>query len=278
VTWWTGSSVDGASAAALGALAGVVGLAVGSFLNVVVWRVPRRLSVVRPASACPRCETPVARRDNVPVLSWLLLRGRCRACAEPISARYPLVELSTAALFAATSAWAASTGRLVLLPALLYLVALGVALALIDVDVRRLPDALVLPSYPVAAVLLGAAALLEQDGGAALRAVVGGAALWLFYFALCVARPGGMGFGDVKLAGVLGAYLGYAGWSALLVGTGAAFVLGGAVGLALVAFRRTGRRGTIPFGPFMLAGAALGVVAGAGIGHWYLRVSGIAPV
>lgn len=255
--------------------AGLVGLAVGSFLNVVVWRVPRGLSVVRPASACPSCSTPISARDNVPVLSWLLLRGRCRSCAARISARYPLVELATAVLFALTTSWAVRQDQLAVLPALLYLVAIGVALALIDLDVRRLPDAIVLPSYPVVGALLGLAALVEHDGGAFVRALVGGAALWLLYFALCVARPGGMGFGDVKLAGVLGAYLGYAGWSALLVGAFAAFVLGGVVGVALLASRRGGRRSALPFGPFMLTGAGLGIAAGASLAHWYLQVSGI---
>ncbi|MGQ7298243.1 prepilin peptidase [Quadrisphaera sp. KR29] len=270
-------AADPALTAVLTALAGVVGLAVGSFLNVVVWRVPQGLSVVRPASACPACAAPITARDNVPVLSWVALRGRCRRCRAPISARYPLVEAGTAALFAATTWWAARHGDLALLPALLYLAALGVALALIDLDVRRLPDALVLPSYPVVAALLGLAAVVEHDGAAALRAVVGGAALWLLYFALAVARPGGMGFGDVKLSGLLGAYLGYAGWSSLVVGAFAAFLVGGLVGVALVASRRVGRRGSLPFGPFMLAGAALGFAAGGSLAHWYLQVSGLLP-
>lgn len=270
-------ATDAVAVTALAVLAGVVGLAVGSFLNVVVWRVPRGESVVRPASACPGCSTPIAARDNVPLVSWLLLRGRCRTCACAISARYPLVEASTAVLFSVTAAWAASEGQLALLPALLYLVAIGVALALIDLDVRRLPDAIVLPSYVVVAVLLGGAALVQQDPAAAVRALVGGVLLWLLYFVLCVARPGGMGFGDVKLAGILGAYLGYAGWSALVVGAFAAFLLGGAAGAALVVSRRAGRRSSLPFGPFMLAGAALGLVAGASLAQWYLQVSGLLP-
>lgn len=263
-----------AALVALVVLAAVVGLAVGSFLNVVVHRVPAGASVVRPPSACPACASPVAARDNVPVLSWVLLRGRCRSCAAPISARYPLVELATAGLFAAVTAWAAHEGRWALLPVLLYLAAAGLALALIDLDVRRLPDAIVLPAYPVTAALLGLAAVLEHDGAAALRALAGGLLLYGLYFALAVARPGGMGFGDVKLAGVLGAVLGYAGWSALAVGAFSAFVLGGLVGVALVASGVLRRRGHLPFGPFMLAGAALGVVAGDALGRWYLALSG----
>jgi leader peptidase (prepilin peptidase)/N-methyltransferase len=138
------------------ASAAVVGLLVGSFLNVVVHRVPLGQSVARPPSACPGCGTAIRPRDNVPVFSWLLLRGRCRQCGEPISRRYPLVELGTALLFAVM---ALRFGLDPVLPAYLYLSAVGLALALIDLDCKRLPDVLTLPSYPVALALLGAAAL-----------------------------------------------------------------------------------------------------------------------
>ena len=252
--------------------AAVLGCLIGSFLNVVVHRVPRGESVVRPASRCPGCGSAVRRRDNVPVLSWLLLRGRCRDCSAPISARYPLVELGTGALFAAVT-WA--VGPSWALPAYLYLAAIAVALALIDLDVRRLPDAIVLPSYPVVAALLLAASAAEGDWAAALRAAVGALALYAFYFVLAVARPGGMGFGDVKLAGVLGMALAWHGWAALAVGAFAGFLLGGVMGLALIAVRRAGRRSHVPFGPFMLAGAALGLAAGDGLGEWYLGLLGL---
>ena len=129
----------------------VLGLAIGSFLNVVIWRVPRHESIVSPPSHCPGCDVPIAPRDNVPVLSWLVLRGRCRHCRNPISARYPLVELATGVLFA-LMVW--RFGLAWELPAYLYLAAIAVALALIDIDVHRLPNAIVLPSYPVMAVLL----------------------------------------------------------------------------------------------------------------------------
>src|ERR1700712_4336651 len=132
----------------LGVLCAVVGLAIGSFLNVVIWRVPRGESVVRPGSHCPSCDHPVRPYDDIPVVSWLLLRGRCRDCGEPISARYPLVEAGTSALFVVIAvhfgfSWA--------LPAYLYLAAIGVALAMIDIDVHRLPNKIVLPSYGVVA-------------------------------------------------------------------------------------------------------------------------------
>lgn len=255
---------------ALVAAAALLGLLIGSFLNVVVWRVPRDLSVVSPPSGCPSCGHRVRAIDNVPVLSWLLLRGRCRDCSARISVRYPLVELGTAALFAGTAAWAGPTWHL---PVYLYLAAVAVALALIDVDAHRLPDAIVKPSYVVVAGLLVAASALEGDWQALLRAAVGGVALYLLYAALAVARPGGMGWGDVKLAGVLGMALAWHSWSALAVGAFAAFLLGGVVGVALMAVRRAGRGTAMPFGPYMLAGAALGLVVGVPTVQWYLGVA-----
>jgi leader peptidase (prepilin peptidase)/N-methyltransferase len=250
----------------------VVGLAVGSFLNVVIWRVPRGESVVRPPSACPGCGTPVRPRDNVPVLSWLLLRGRCRDCNEPISARYPLVELLTAGVFVVM---ALRIGADWALPAYLYLAAVGVALAAIDLDHRRLPDALTLPSYIVVAVLLGVAALLGSDSGDWLRALLGGAAMYALYFALCFAYPAGMGFGDVKLSGVLGMATGWLGWGSWSVGVFLGFLLGGVFGIALIARGRGGRKTAVPFGPFMLLGALVAIVAGADLAAGYLSLTGI---
>ena len=248
---------------------GVVGLLIGSFLNVVVWRVPRGLSVVSPASACPSCETTIRARDNVPVASWLALRGRCRDCATAISARYPLVELGTAVLFVLVGVRLGVDGAL---PAFLYLAAIGVALALIDLDFHRLPDAIVLPAYPVLAVLLTAAAAVSGDWGALLRAAVGGAVLWALYFVLMVAKPGGMGFGDVKLAGVLGLALGWLGWGSLVVGGFGAFLLGGVFSVVLLLTGRASRSSGIPFGPWMLAGAAVGVAVGERLWQGYLAL------
>lgn len=254
------------------ALAALLGLLVGSFLNVVIWRVPRGESVVSPPSACPRCGERVRSRDNIPVLSWLLLRGRCRDCQAPIAARYPLVEAATALLFALT-AW--YVGASWALPAALYLVAVSIALALIDIDVKRLPNAIVLPSYPVAVALIVLATWApggSGDGGAVVRALLGCAVMFGVYFALCLAYPRGMGFGDVKLAGLLGLYLGWVGWPALIVGWFAAFLLGGVFSIGLLAMRRAGRKTGIPFGPWMLAGAAVGLVAGAAVADWYLAL------
>jgi len=240
-------------------LAGAFGLLIGSFLNVVVWRVPRGESIARPPSACPRCHHEIRSRDNIPVLSWLLLRGRCRDCSEPIAVRYPLVEAGTAVLFG-LAAW--RTGTTWALPALLYLAAIAVALALIDLDTHRLPNAIVLPSYPVAIVLLALASWNPggaSDWPALIRALIGGATLFAFYFLLAFAYPAGMGFGDVKLAGILGLYLAWIGWGALVIGAFAAFVFGGVFSVALLLSGRAGRKSGIPFGPWMIIGTCVGV-------------------
>jgi leader peptidase (prepilin peptidase) / N-methyltransferase len=254
---------------ALLAACAVLGLLVGSFLNVVVWRVPRGESVVSPPSACPGCGHPIRARDNVPVVSWLVLGGRCRDCGASISARYPLVELATAALFGLT-AW--RVGPTWELPAYLYLAGIAVALTLIDIDVRRLPNAIVLPSYAVAALFLLLPAVATGEWHPYLRALAGAAILFGGYFALAFAYPAGMGFGDVKLAGVLGLYLGWLGWGELGVGAFLGFLLGGLWGLVLLAARRAGRKSAIPFGPFMLAGALLGVFVGGAISQAYVDV------
>ncbi|WP_350339665.1 prepilin peptidase [Actinotalea lenta] len=253
-------------------LAGVLGLLVGSFLNVVIWRVPRGESVVSPPSACPACEHRIRPWDNVPVVSWLALRGRCRDCGAAISARYVLVESATGVLFVLTVvrfgvAWETL--------AFGYLAAVGLALALIDLDVHRLPDALVLPSYPVVGVVLVIASLAPggtTGPGALLRGLVGAVGLFTLYFALMVLRPGGMGFGDVKLAGVLGGALAWLGWGSWVVGAFAAFLLGGIFSLGLLVSRRAGRRSAIPFGPWMVLGAAVGAAWGEALWGAYLGV------
>jgi leader peptidase (prepilin peptidase)/N-methyltransferase len=253
------------------AFAAVAGLLIGSFLNVVIARVPEGRSVVRPASACPACGEPIRPAENIPVVSWLLLRGRARCCGTPISGRYPFVELLTGAAFAAVTAW---QGLSWLLPALLYLVAISIALTFIDLDHKRLPNDIVLPSYLVVAALLALAAAGTGDWWPFARALISGAALYAVYFALMVVKPGGMGFGDVKLAFVLGMYLGWFGWGQVLFGTFAASLLGGVVGIGLIAARRAGRKTEIPYGPYMIAGAWLGLTIGDEVVDWYLRVSG----
>jgi leader peptidase (prepilin peptidase)/N-methyltransferase len=267
-------------------LATVVGMAIGSFLNVVAYRVPAGLSVVSPASACPGCGHEIRGRDNVPVASWLLLRGRCRDCRMPISARYPLLELATGVAFLAVAAAfapaisdavgaSALVAEVLTLVAFLYLAAISILLTAIDLDVRRLPNSIVLPSYLVGGIPLTAAALLGGRPEVLLVAGIGLVASVLFYGVLWFAKPGGMGFGDVKAAGVLGMYLGFLGWPQLAVGVAAAFLLGGLFGLALLATRRAGRGTSIPFGPWMFLGAWIGIVVGEPLADGYLRFVGL---
>lgn len=275
-----------AAAALLVALVGITGLAIGSFLNVVVYRVPAGMSVVHPRSACPNCGHEISAHENIPLLSWLILRGKCSNCAEPISKRYPLVELAGAAAFVIVGIWFApqfasvvtplATGALALqLVAFLYLAAISLALAIIDIETHKLPNVIVLPGYAVGVVLLGTAALLNGDLVGLGRMAAGAGILFFFYFVLAMISPRGMGMGDVKLAGVLGLFLGSLGWGQLAVGAGAAFVLGGLFSIILLITRRAGRKSGIPFGPWMLLGAWVGIFAGSAIAGGYLSIVGL---
>ena len=240
--------------------AGVLGALVGSFLNVVAWRVPRGESIVAPRSRCPRCETPIRPQHNVPVLSWLFLRGRCKDCSEPISVRYPLVEALTAALYAGV---VASTGadRGTILG--LILVTVLVPIALIDIDHRRIPNKI---TGPAALIAIAATALLQPDqlGERLLAGAIAGGALG----AVALAMPGGMGMGDAKLVGVLGLFLG----SAVIPAVVIAFAVGSIVGIAIAA--RTGmqaaRKVKVPFGPFLALGGVVGLMVGAQLSSWYV--------
>ncbi|WP_370249166.1 A24 family peptidase [Cryobacterium sp. HLT2-28] len=270
-------------------LIGMFGSVIGSFLNVVVYRLPLKRSIVSPPSACGGCGGPIRARDNVPVLSWLLLWGRCRDCGIKISARYPLVELGTAVFFGAV-AWWVLAGRAVQVPtttsetlamiltlvALLYLAAVSVALALIDLDTHTLPNRIVLPAYPVGAVLLTSAAVAAGEPGRLIGAIIGAGGLFALYFLMALAYPAGMGMGDVKLAGLLGLYLGWFGWGQLAVGAFSAFLLGGLFALVLLIARQANRKSGIPFGPWMLAGAWLGIFYGEQIAVGYLSLFGLA--
>jgi leader peptidase (prepilin peptidase)/N-methyltransferase len=241
------------------------GLALGSFMTVVAERVPAGTSVVSPRSRCPRCGAVIANRDNVPVLGWVLLRGRCRSCGEPISARYPLLELSTALLFSGAflvyeSLWVAI--------AVAFLLVLMPAIAVIDIEHRIIPNRLTYPAllafpvYLTVARLFGAPVdLVRMVTGFALY---GGA---LFCVAL-ISR--GMGMGDVKLAALIGLVLGSLGLRYVGVAAGSAIVLGG-VGAVVALLLGRGRKAVIPFGPYLAAGAVVGAFWGAPIADWYLR-------
>jgi leader peptidase (prepilin peptidase)/N-methyltransferase len=241
-------------------LAGVVGLAVGSFLNVVVHRLPRRESLVRPASRCPSCGTPIRPYDNVPVISWVLLRGRCRSCGERIPARYPLVEAGTGALYAAV-VLAAGADRDAWLG--LALVTVLVPVVFIDLEHRIIPNRIMLPAAIAAPVIL---ALTRPEQ--LVEHLIAGAAAGGFLLAAALAYPRGMGMGDVKLAGVLGLYLGRSAAVAMM----AALVTGTLVGAAVMARRgvREGRKTAVPFGPFLALGGLVGLFAGPAIIGWYV--------
>jgi leader peptidase (prepilin peptidase)/N-methyltransferase len=231
--------------------AAVVGGLIGSFLNVVIWRLPRGESIVSPGSRCPACKREIAPYDNVPVVSWLVLRGRCRHCGARIPARYPLVELLTALAFAATVGILGFDAALVLeLPFVACMIALGG----IDLDHKLLPNRIV---YPMA--LWGLAATLLVDRHDVVEHLVAGAGGFLFLFVALVAHPRGMGMGDVKLAGAMGLYLGLSVVPAMFI----AFVTGSIVGLGIIA--REGaqaRKKAVPFGVFLAIGGLAGLLAG----------------
>jgi leader peptidase (prepilin peptidase)/N-methyltransferase len=248
----------------LAVLIGVLGLAVGSFLNVVIYRVPAHESIVSPGSHCPRCETPIKGRHNVPVLGWLALRGRCYSCSLPISARYPLVEAGTAALFVA---FTVHFGASPALPAFLFLAAMGISLAMIDVDHRWLPDSLVLPSYIVAVVLLMPAAAATGEWHSAVRALAGMIAFLALFAALAFIHPLGLGLDEVLLAGLLGLFLGWLSWPAVLIAALVTIVVAGAGGRVLGAARRIRR--TLPVGSCLVAATVLSVFVTAPLAQWY---------
>ncbi|TAM92590.1 MAG: prepilin peptidase [Jatrophihabitans sp.] len=249
-------------------LIGLLGLLIGSFLNVVIYRVPRAESIVHPGSHCPTCANPLKGRHNVPVLSWIALRGRCAYCAARISARYPLVEIGTATLFVAVTV---RFGLSAALPAYLYLAAIGITLAMIDFDVHRLPDTLVLPSYVVAVLLLMPAGAVTGDGQTALRALAGMVAVAAIYFALVVAYPYALGAGDVKLAGLLGLYLGWMSWSAVIIGAvGGLAIL--AVGGAFRSLAGARRHGLLALAPAMVCATILTLFVAVPITSWYTAV------
>ncbi|WP_029069725.1 prepilin peptidase [Jonesia quinghaiensis] len=254
-------------------LAAVLGLVIGSFLNVVIWRVPRGQSVAHPPSACPSCGARIQWYDNIPVVSWLILTGRCRHCQSRISPRYALVEALTSVLFALVALRflrdVEVVGDIGILLPVLFLTATGVALAFIDLDTHKLPNKIVLPAYPAVAVLVALATWSSGwEWSSVIRAVLGGVILYVLYFILCVI--GGMGFGDVKLAGVLGMSLGWLGWSYLIIGGFLPFVLGGLYAVILLVLRRAGRKSGIPFGPWMILGWYLSLFVAEPLSQWYL--------
>jgi leader peptidase (prepilin peptidase)/N-methyltransferase len=237
----------------------LLGAMIGSFVNVVAYRLPRGESIVRPRSRCPGCGVQIAAYDNVPVVSWIVLSGRCRRCHGRISPQYPLVEALTAALFAAVALRTDMSAEL--WPGLVLMVLL-VAVAAIDIEHRIVPNRLLLPAAATALVLWA----LVDPGRVPenlIAAVAGGG----FLLVAALAYPSGMGMGDVKLAAVMGLYLGRAVAPAMFV----AFAAGALVGVAIIASRGSAaRRNAIPFAPFLALGGIVGQLFGAGLVDWYV--------
>jgi leader peptidase (prepilin peptidase)/N-methyltransferase len=241
--------------------AGVLGAVVGSFLNVVAYRLPRHESLVTPASRCPACGTPLKPYDNIPILSWLLLRGHCRSCAAPISPRYPLVEALTAGLCVGAVLAHQSAAAITLSIVLILLV--GPA-ALIDLEHRIIPNRITALGA-VLALLIG----VVLDPAGEPERLIAGAAAGGFLLLAALAYPGGMGMGDVKLAGVMGLFLGAPVAAAILI----ALVSGVLVGALVIARKgtRVGRKTAVPFGPFLALGALVAVFAGQPLIDLYLN-------
>jgi leader peptidase (prepilin peptidase)/N-methyltransferase len=235
------------------------GLAVGSFLNVVIYRVPRHESIVSPRSRCPTCAAPIKEYDNIPVVSWLVLRGRCRNCQAAISPRYLVVELIGGALFGGL---AARMGYVWELPAYLVLLSSLLALSCIDLELLVLPKKIIYPSLVLVTLLLAVASAPTHTWHRLLVGAICAAAWFVLFFLMNFASPRVLGFGDVRLAPLLGLALGWLGWRYVVLGFFAANLIGTVIGLSLIAAQRMKREQPVPYGVFLSAGAALAIFAG----------------
>jgi len=249
---------------------GAIGLLAGGYVTVLIERVPASRTISgsfgeltrHPLGECPRCAARLRAADIVPLLGWARTGGVCRYCGEPFGAWHPAAELLTAVVFALLGL---RFGVSPVLPAYLYLAAVAVALAFIDAAHRRLPDMLTLASYPVAFVLLGAVSPVVRDGTSRLlHAFIGLACASAFYLILALIYPAGIGWGDVKLSGLLGLYLGWISPAVLFIGLAAGFVLAAVFGAGLIAAGKATRKSQLAFGPFMLAGT-IATIAASGL-------------
>lgn len=245
----------------------LLGLAVGSFLNVVVYRVPRRLSVIHPRSSCVSCATPLGPLDNVPILSWLVLRGRCRHCHEPISIRYPAIEALTACVFLVLALRFGANSDL---PAMWLLGATLVAISAIDLELYVVPKRIVYTALLGSAVLLTLAAATDGSWRRLWEAGAGSAIAVMALYLIHLVSPRGMGFGDVRLASLLGAFLGWMGLVHVAVGLFLGFLLGAVFGTALIVFAGRDRRSKLPFAPFLSTGCLGGVIWGTQLARLWL--------
>jgi leader peptidase (prepilin peptidase)/N-methyltransferase len=253
----------------IAAFAFVCGAVSGSFLSVVAYRVPRGESFVSGRSRCPQCGATIAARDNIPIVSWLLVRGRCRSCDEPISPRYPLIEIGTGLAFAGVvlvyldgvHGLASGPDGLGLAAGLVF-VSILVAVTLTDLDLRVIPNHLL-----IAGAVIGIPLVLLADPSSAAERAIAALAAGGGLLLVALAYPRGMGMGDVKLAGLMGVYLGNAVAPAILVG----FLAGSMVGVALLLRHGSAaRKAAVPFGPFLALGGLVGLLAGEAVVDWYV--------
>jgi leader peptidase (prepilin peptidase) / N-methyltransferase len=235
------------------------GLAIGSFLNVVVYRVPLHVSIISPRSSCPTCAVPILDRDNIPVLSWLILKGRCRSCHAPISARYPLVELTCAALFAGA---AGRFGFDWYLPVSLVLLASLLALSFIDLEHLVLPKTIIYTSLMIMMALLILDASLTNSWHRFLIAIICAAAWYVVFFLINATSPRVLGFGDVRFSLILGLSLGWLGIRYVILGFFSSNLVGAIIGLILIALKKRARDEPIPYGVFLSIGTAIALFAG----------------
>jgi leader peptidase (prepilin peptidase)/N-methyltransferase len=253
--------VLGAAACAL------VGVYVGTYVNLLVDLVPQKRRVTPLRAACRACVDATDRPRRLPRVPWLLRGRRCPSCSEPVSSRYPLVEVASAGLFAAA---ALRFGADAALPAYLVFFASLLAISVIDFEHKIIPNRIVYPTILVCLPLLALAALVDGDVDRLGRAVLGGAVAWVLLLLVHLVSPAGMGFGDVRLAFVLGLMLGWLSFSHVVAGLFLGFVLGAVVGLGLVVVAGRSRKDAVPFGPFLAGGAALAVLVGRPLIDWWL--------
>lgn len=269
------------------ALVAVLGLVIGSFLNVVIYRLPDKQSLSQPGSHCMSCGHQLAWWENIPLLSWLALRGRCRSCGTRISVQYPAVEALTAVLFGVAAYTvgqpiveatdpAQIIAAVAVLLAALWFIAAAIALAAIDLRTKLLPNRIIYPSIVVIAMLETVAAMFSGAWGNLLTAVLGLVTIGGLYLLVAFISPRGMGLGDVKYAALIGLTLGWHGWGMTVTGIILPFLIGAVVAIVLLLARRAGRKTGIPFGPSMSLGATITLLWGKPLLTWYLALWGLA--
>lgn len=246
----------------------IFGIIVGSFLNVCIYRLPRNISIIRPSSACPSCNTPIKPWDNIPILSYILLRGKCRKCGESISLRYPMVELLNGLFYIAALN---NFGLGWHLPFLFAFVSAMIVITLIDLDFQIIPDVITLPGIVIG--MISASFLLPDPFNVSVvgfkNSLIGFLLGGGLYYLIAVLSRGGMGGGDIKMMAMVGAF---SGWKAVLLTTFIGSLVGSIFGIFLMVFKGKGRKTKIPFGPFLALGAIITLFWGGKILHWYFQI------